>query len=191
MVNKKLWLLFPASFGYSQRVSPIRFFSRSRIISWFVIAMCAANASAQLIDDNRKDTIRLTVTLNGDGSRTVCQFDNEHHKATATTSEADGSLRGKIEYETDDSGRFISGLIFGPGEKFQFKALYKYDAAGRVNEETHLTKDEVLVNRIVYKYSASGKPAGYSVFDGSGKLVSGMATPTPATSPKSRNALGR
>ena len=191
MVNKKLWLLFPASFGYSQRVSSIRFFLCVSTIGSFLVTLFAANVSAQLIDDNRKDTIRVTVTINGDGSRTVCQFDNEHHKATATTSEADGSLRGKIEYETDDSGRFISGLIFGPGEKFRFKALYKYDAAGRLNEETHLTKDEVLVNRIVYRYSASGKPAGYSVFDASGKLVSGMATPTPATSPKSRNALGR
>jgi YD repeat-containing protein len=172
-------------------VLPIRFLLPRLAVAFFV-AVLATTGFAQLLDDHPNDTIRVTVTVNADGSRTVCQFDNEHHKATATTSEPDGSLRGRIEYETDDAGRFTSGVVLGADEKFQFKALYKYDASGKLIEETHLNKDGALVNRIVYKYTEAGKPAGFSVFDAAGKLVSGTAaTPTPNNSPKRRNSLGR
>ena len=138
------------------------------------------------------ETIRVTVSLNNDGSRTVYQFDNAKHEATATTTEPDGKPRGKIVYQVADGGRFVSGTAYGPDDKFLFKGLYKYGAGGRLEQETHLAKDDSLMNRIVYKYDAKGKQIGYSVFDASGKSISGTASPTPAkTTPKPRNALGR
>ena len=144
---------------------------------------------AQIPEPNQTDAVRVTVTYNRDGSRTVYEFDNEHHKATATTTEPDGKLRGKVRYELDGAGRFSSGLIFGPDEKFRFKSIYKYDGAGRLEQETQLGKDDAVVNKIVYEYNPAGQTTGYSVFDAAGKLIGGTATPTP--SPKPRNALGR
>src|SRR5205807_7346606 len=73
---------------------------------------------AQTPEPSQTDAVRVTVTFNPDGSRTVYEFDNEHHKAAATTTEPDGKLRGKIRYELDAAGHFSSGLIFGPDEKF-------------------------------------------------------------------------
>ena len=67
------------------------------------------------------DSIRVSVTLNEDGSRTSYQFDPANHKATATTTERDGKVRGKIEYVLDDAGRFGSGKVYGADGKFLFQ----------------------------------------------------------------------
>jgi hypothetical protein len=146
---------------------------------------------AQTPAPNSNDAVRVTVSLNADGSRTTYQFDNARHEAIATTTDSDGTSRGKIVYQIGDAGRFASGVVFGPDEKFLFKSIYKYDAAGRLEEETHLGKDDAVINKIVYKYDSKGKQIGHSVFDKTGKLISGTASPTPTASSKPRNALGR
>ena len=146
---------------------------------------------AQLPAPGSNDAVRVTVSLNADGSRTVYQFDNGKHEAIATTTDPDGKPRGKIVYQVGDAGRFVSGVVYGPDEKFLFKSLYKYDAAGRLEQETHLAKDDSVVNKILYKYDPAGKQIGYSVFDAAGKLVSGSASPAPTARPKARNTLGR
>ena len=146
---------------------------------------------AQNPESSSTDAVRVTVSLNADGSRTVYQFDNAKHEAIATTSDSNGKSRGKIVYQIGDASRFVSGVFFGPDEKFLFKSVYKYDAAGRLEQETHLAKDDSVINKIIYKYSPAGKQIGYSVFDPAGKLISGITSPPPAATPKPRNALGR
>jgi len=167
--------------------------SRS-LLSVFVLAInlhCVAPIIAQTPAPNSNDAIRVTVSLNADGSRTVYQFDNAKHEAIATTTDSDGRSRGKIVYQIGEAGRFASGVVFGPDEKFLFKSIYKYDAAGRLEQETHLAKDDAVVNKILYKYNPAGKQVGYSVFDAAGKLVSGITSPTPSATAKPRKALGR
>lgn len=78
----------------------------------------------------------MTVTVSADGSRTTYQFDNAKHEAVATTTDLDGKALGKVAYRTDDAGRFESGVVFGPNEKFLFKTVYKFDAAGQLEQET-------------------------------------------------------
>jgi hypothetical protein len=144
---------------------------------------------AQTPEPSQPDTVRVTVSLNSDGSRTTYEFDNVHHKATATTSAPDGKLLGRIRYEIDEAGRFSSGIIFGPDDRFRFKSLYKYDGVGRLERETHLRKDDSLINKIVYGYDLAGRQTGYSVYDASGKLMAKSTTPTPT--PKSRHRVIR
>jgi YD repeat-containing protein len=134
---------------------------------------------AQVLDDNNKDAVRVTVTMNPDGSRTTYEYDNQNHRATAITNDPDGKMRGKIRYEIDDAGRFANGTIFSADGKFRFKSIYKYDNAGRLSEETHLNEKGGLINKLVYHYDASGKATGYSVYDAAGKLMGNSATPTP------------
>ena len=55
-----------------------------------------------------------------------------------------------------------------------------HDGAGRMEQETQLSKDDQILNRIVYSYDSSGKQTGYSVFDGNGKLLGQTSTPTPS-----------
>ena len=161
---------------------------RYSLMMLFALAASAFSLLAQSSDD----TIRVTVTVNADGSRTTYQYDNSKHEAIATTADSDGKARGKVAYKIDNNGRFESGIVYGPDDKFLFKTLYKYDAAGRLEEETHLDKDDSVVNRTVYKYDPTGKQVGFSVFDATGKLISGKAVATPsATASKPKNALGR
>jgi len=165
-----------------------------RLLSLFVLGTSlhwAMSILAEIPAPSPNDAIRVTVSLNADGSRTVYQFDNAKHEAIATTTESDGKSRGKIVYQIGEAGRFASGVVFGPDEKFLFKSIYKYDAAGRLEQETHLTKDDAVINKMLYKYNPAGKQVGYSVFDAAGKLVSGSTSPTPGATAKPRNALGR
>jgi YD repeat-containing protein len=143
------------------------------------IFLCARLVFSQTPAAAENDAVRVNVTINPDESRTVYEFDPPHHKATATTTERDGKLRGKILYELDDTGRFASGRIFGPDGRFRFKSLYKYDSAGRLQEETQRGNDDTLLAKIVYSYNAAGKQTGYSIFDASGKLIGRTSAPTP------------
>src|SRR5882762_7464029 len=80
---------------------------------------------AQNPESSSTDAVRVTVSINTDGSRTVYQFDNAKHEAIATTTESDGKTRGKIVYQIGEAGRFASSVVFGPDDKFLFKSIYK------------------------------------------------------------------
>ena len=144
-------------------------------------------------DKVENNSVRVTVSMNADGSRTVYQFDDAQHTAVATTSSPDGKLLQKIQYEIDDMGRFSSGIIFGPDGRIQFKSRYKYDSAGRLQEETQSKEDGVLLHRIVHNYDPSGKETGYSIFDASGKPIGRVSAPplSPTPSPKARTKKSR
>jgi len=150
---------------------------------------------AQLASSQQADqsgTIRVTVSMNADGSRTVYKFDDAQHKAVATTTDQDGKMRQKIRYQLDDAGRYSSGMVFGPDGHLRFKSHYKYDSAGRLEEETQAAENDVLLHKIVYSYNQEGKPIGYSIFDASGKLI-GRTSSSPAnpSSSKPREKSGQ
>jgi hypothetical protein len=148
-------------------------------------------ATAQTGPVNSNDTIRVTVRVNADGSRTTYQYNNAKHEAVATTTDSDGNALSKVVYRIDDAGRFGSGVTFGPDGKFLFKSIYKYDAGGRLEEESRLARDDSVINKIVYQYDPAGKQVGYSIFDGTGKLISGTSSPAPGPTSKAHKPLGR
>ena len=159
---------------------------RSSTITFVALVFLLSFGLAQTPEPSSTDAVRVRVSLNSDGSRTTYEFDNVHHKATATKTAPDGKLLGRIRYEIDDADRFSSGIIFGPDDKFRFKSRYKYGAAGRLEEETHLTKDDSVINKFVYNYNQAGKETGYSLYDASGKLIASSTTPTPTPKPHNR-----
>ena len=128
------------------------------------------------------DSIRVTMSLNEDGSRTVYETDTANRKATATTTSAAGKVQGKIRYTLDEAGRFQTGEVFGPDDKMRYKTAYKYEASGRLMEESQLNTDGSVRHRIVYAFDAAGKPAGYAVYDASGRLL-GRTTDKRAAAP--------
>jgi YD repeat-containing protein len=127
------------------------------------------------------DTIRVTVSMNADGTRTTYEFDSPHRRATATTTGKDGKIVGRIRYVLDDADRFSSGEVYGPDDQLRFKTLYKYDAAGKLTQETQLGSDDSVRNKIVYAYDKAGRQTGYTVFDAAGKAI----RQTPGVSPRS------
>src|SRR5438034_5961509 len=146
---------------------------------------------SQSTEQTQGDAVRVTVSMHPDGSRTVYNFDNAQHKAVATTTDADGKLRETIRYELDNVGRFSSAEISGPDGRLRLKSRYKYDDAGRILEETQNAPNGTLQHKIVYNYDSSGKQTGYSVFDASGKLVSGkgaaVVRASPSPKPREKN----
>lgn len=171
----------------------MKFFKLGLTVACTLVICGTEIGLSQSPEEIRSDAVRVTVSMHPDGSRTVYKFDNAQHKAVATTTDPDGKLRETIHYELDEAGRFSSGEISGPDGRLRFKSRYKYDDAGRLLEETQSTEGGTLVHRIVYSYDASGKQTGYSVFDGSGKLVGGnsAAKVRPSSSPKAREKSSR
>ncbi len=145
------------------------------------LLLCAAKiAFSQSAERPENGDVRVTVSMNADGSRTVYEFDGAQHKATATTTGEDGKLREKIRYDIDEAGRFSSGTIFGPDGHLRFKSLYKYDSSGRLQEETQNAENGTLLHKIVYTYDETGKRTGYSIFDTNGKLVGRTVAGSPS-----------
>ena len=144
------------------------------------------SAAAQSGAASPNDSVRVSVTLNEDGSRTTYQFDPAQHKAIASTVARDGKALGKIQYVLDDAGRFGSGRIFGPDGQFLFRTLYKYDAAGRLQEEARFGKDDRPTGKLVYSYDAAGKQTGYAIFDGAGHLLGQTSSPAASSPAKPR-----
>jgi len=153
----------------------------------------AAVGFAQYPEQSGTDSVRVTVSMHPDGSRTVYNFDNAQHKAVATTTGPDGKIRETIRYELDNAGHFSSAEISGSDGRLRLRSRYKYDDMGRILEETQSAQDGTLLHRIVYSYDSSGKQTGYSIFDASGKLVgrTGAASTRPSPSPKPREKARR
>ena len=171
----------------------MKFFQASLTVTCVLVVCGTKIGFSQSPEQTGSDTVRVTVSMHPDGSRTVYKFDNAQHKAVATTTDPDGKLRETIRYELDDAGHFSSGEISGPDGRLRFKSRYKYDDAGHILEETQSAADGTLLHKIVYSYDASGEQTGYSVFDASGKLVGGKsaAKVRPSSSPKAREKSSR
>jgi YD repeat-containing protein len=157
--------------------------SRSISALFLVAFMAWATRAHGQLETPTPDAVRVTVSINADGSKTVYEFDAPRHRATATTTGKDGKLVGKIRYTLDDAGRFASGEVYGPNEQFRFRTLYKYDASGKLTEETQLGQDDAVRNKIVYAYDKNGKQTGYTVYDAAGKVLRRTPGPTPKPSP--------
>ena len=157
-----------------------------RNITLLAFAALACIAAGQPVP--APDAVRVTISLNADGSRTTYRFDDANHKATATTTDREGKPMGRTHYTLDDSGRFATGTVYGPDKRLRFKSTYKYDDAGRLTQELQCDKNDAVLHKIVYAYDSLGKQTGYSIYDGSGRLIGQAAatavSPTPAKKKK-------
>ena len=144
-----------------------------------IVVLGAAIGSLPGLAQTADDAVRVTVTMNPDGSKTVYQTDGASRGSTATTTGANGKAQGKIIYNLDAEGRYESGEVFAANGSLRFKTRYRYDAAGHLLEETQLAKDGSVQNRIVYSYDSSGHSAGYALYDGEGRLLGRTTAKSP------------
>lgn len=150
---------------------------RSTIVC-FSLGLVSTAAVAQTTGDGA--AVRVTMSVNEDGSRTVYKFDDAARTAVATATNADGKVRQRIRYQLDEAGRFRSAEVFGPDGKLRMKTRYKYNEAGRLEEETQLSEADAVLYRIVYNYDAAGKTSSYSVLDADGKLLNRVSPLLPS-----------
>ncbi len=154
-------------------------------------ALCALllplSGAAPLVAQTDNDAIRVTMTMNPDGSKTVYRVDGAKHESVATTTTANGKPGGKIIYQLDAEGRYETGRVFAADGAFRFKTLYRYNTAGQLAEETQLDKDDSVRHKIVYTFDAEGRPTGYAIYDGAGALL-GRTSPK---APPAKNTRAR
>lgn len=155
-------------------------FTRTIFAACLLMFGSLAPASRAQLASPTPDAVRVTVSMNADGTRTTYEFDSPHRRAVATTTTREGKTVGKIRYVLDEAGRFMSGEVYGPDDQLRFKTLYKYDDGGKLTQETQLGPDDAVRNKIVYAYDKSGRQTGYSVYDAAGKLI----RQTPGASPR-------
>jgi hypothetical protein len=160
----------------------MRFFRHAAVL------FCVALGRLGFAQGAPAEAVRVTVTLNADGSRTTYRFDDAHHTASASTKTREGKLLGKARYTLDDAGHFATGEIYGPDSNLRFKSVYKYDGAGRQTQEVQSDKNDNVLHKIVYAYDSLGKPTGYAVYDGAGKLVGQTTAPTRSSSPTKKKS---
>jgi hypothetical protein len=151
-------------------------------LAWSASPLCAQSLQGP------GEPVRVTVSLNADGSRTTYRFDFTNHKAVATTTSRDGKPLDTTHYTLDDAGRFATGAVYGPNHQLRFRSTYKYDDAGRETQELQSDKTGAVLHKIVYAYNSLGKQTGYSVYDGSGKLISQVAAPVASPSPTKKKS---
>jgi YD repeat-containing protein len=154
-----------------------------RLLCPVAISLAAALAHTVVGQGLPAAAVRVTVSINADGSRTTYRFDDAHHTATATTTTREGKLLGTTRYTLDDAGHFATGEIYGADSKLHFKSVYKYDDAGRQTQEIQSDKSDNVLHKIVYTYDSLGKPTGYAIYDGSGRLISQTNAPRPSVTP--------
>jgi hypothetical protein len=154
-----------------------------RFLCTVAIVLAAALTRAVVGQGLPADAVRVTVSINADGSRTSYRFDDTHHTAAATTTTREGKLLGTTRYTLDETGHFATGEVYGADSKLRFKSVYKYDDAGRQTQEIQSDKSDNVLHKIVYDYDSLGKPTGYAVYDGAGKLISQSTAPRPSATP--------
>jgi len=79
------------------------------------LIVCSTSATVVLAQAQQGaatgDSIRVTMSLNEDGSKTVYETDTANRKATATTTSEAGKVMGKIRYTLDEAGRYETGDV--------------------------------------------------------------------------------
>jgi YD repeat-containing protein len=153
------------------------FLKLCHLAAWSLCGFGGLTAVAQTADN----TVRVTVAVNPDRSKTVYQTSGANHQTIATMTGADGKGRGKIIYKLDDAGRYQSGQVFATNGDLRFKTLYAYDTTGRLTQERQLAKDDSVRNRIVYCYDTDGHQTGYAIYDGAGLLIGRTTAQNDAT----------
>src|SRR2546423_15426209 len=100
---------------------------RALFLAGFLAALATLNAQLETATQD----VRVTVSMNADGTKTTYEFDAPNHRAIATTTGNDGKTVGRNRYTLDEANRLASGEVYGRVDKPRFNILYKEEPAGK------------------------------------------------------------
>jgi hypothetical protein len=139
----------------------------------------AATASLSAQDG----AIKATTTLHPDGTQSDTVFDPEKRTAEETTRTSAGKTLRKITYLLDDQNQPLGSMTYDAKGTLLFRATYKRDGAGRIDEETISSATGQMMRRRVYSYGPNNKVIKLDEYDGNGNLV---ARPTKQTQSRAK-----
>ncbi|MGV3530818.1 MAG: hypothetical protein ACO1QR_00505 [Chthoniobacteraceae bacterium] len=139
--------------------------SRAIFLVLSVVIASAAPMSAQ------DGAIKATTTAHPDGTQSDTIFDPEKRTAEETTRTKAGKVLRKITYLLDDQNQPLGSMTYDAKGTLQFRASYKRDGMGRIDEETISNPNGQLIRRRVYTYGANNKVIKLEEFDANGNRV--------------------
>lgn len=125
-------------------------------------------------------SIKATATVHPDGTQSDTIFDPDTRTAEETTRTREGKVLRKITYLLDDQNQPLGSMTYDNKGTLLFRASYKRDGAGRIDEETISSPTGQMMRRRVYTYGPNNKVIRLDEYDGAGNLV---AKPAKQQSP--------
>ncbi len=144
-------------------------------LSLFALPLLLAPA---LVAQEQYGTIKATVRIRGDGTKSTTIVDPDKHTAEETITDNANKPLKKTTYLLDENS-VAMGAIFWDGKgNMLYRANYKRDDAGRVTEADFLSADNVPLGKRVFTYEGNAPTATQVAdYDANGQLL----TPAAAT----------
>jgi hypothetical protein len=134
----------------------------------FALSLVVATAAPLLAQDG---AIKATTTVHPDGTQSDTIFDPEKRTAEETTRTSAGKTLRKVTYLLDDQNQPLGSMTYDAKGTLLFRASYKRDGAGRIDEETISSAAGQMMRRRVYTYGPNNKVIKLDEYDGNGNLV--------------------
>lgn len=107
------------------------------------------------MSNESKDLAR--VVRHPDGSRSIYERHRNAKGMRCATYTASGKLAAINDYIEGKYGLLVSCMIYNNARRLIYKVAYGYDSSARLIEERMFScPDGKLVQRVIYKYDASG-----------------------------------
>lgn len=117
------------------------------------------------------NTIKATTTFHPDGTQTNSVFDPEKRTTEETRVTRQGKVLQKVVYLHDDRNQPLGAVVYDGKGTILYRASYKRDGMGRIDEENITNKDGQPLRRRVYVYGGNNKVARVDEYDPAGNLI--------------------
>ncbi len=117
-------------------------------------------------------------------------IDPETHAVTETIADSKGKILRKTTFYFDENNWAKSAIHYDTEGNVRYKEVNKRDGAGHVIETWIYGKDDKVLGRRTFTYTADGKQADVKDFDAQGRPIA-KAVRATAVAPKRNQSRGR
>lgn len=127
-------------------------------------------------------TIKVTVKLRADGTRSTTKLDPDKHTAEETITDTGNKVLKKTTYLLGEDNIAVGAIFYDAKGNILYKASYQRDGAGRVTEAAFSAADDTYLGKRVFVYGGPGDVATQVTdYDASGQMI---APPEPVATSK-------
>jgi hypothetical protein len=149
-----------------------------RRVILFLVALVGCSVLAQT--GWAQAPIRATSTFHPDGTRSTTVVDPDKMTAEETLTDKKGTTLRKTTYLLDEHDQPVGSIAYDAKGTVLYRASYKRDGAGRIEEENITTSEGAFLRKRVYTYGAQNKVANVIEYDAEGRVVQKAKRGTPA-----------
>lgn len=153
-----------------------------RLLPLLLLAAATPAAHAQ---DAPSSTIKVTTSLNNDGTKTVVKTDGDNNTAENSVYDSHDKLIQKTVFKIGDNGSPVGGYVYAtrgvdakgqPKMVLVYMMVYKRDGLNRLSEVYNYSPTKQLLSRQVYRYDAGNKVIKVDNYDAAGNSIGSGAS---------------